>query len=160
LIRTFWFAAFCLSTLGGLLAAKLTSSIAIAEESVMDPTMLGFSRADDTLTKADRLEVAYLLPSARMPSAAMAPRWPTESIAVSQAMPGTDAKTALQPHRASFVTRETVMLPRPRPKIWLAKIRLAKNSHPAKPIVDVKTCSHADRLGAILMSFAGSPPCS
>jgi hypothetical protein len=138
-----------------LLAAKLTSSTAAAEESVMDPTMLGLGRADDTPTKADRLEVAYLLPSARMSSAATNPGLPTESIAVSQVMPRADTETASQPRRASRITRETVMLPRPRPKI-----RLAKNSRPAKPIVDVKTCSHPDGLGAILMSFAGSAPCS
>ena len=155
MIRTFWFAAICLSTLGALLAAKLTLSIASAEESVMDPTTLGLGRADDTLTKADRLEVAYLLPSARMSSAAMNPTLPTESIAVSQVMPRADTKTASQPRRVPHIARETVMLPRPRPKI-----RLAKNSHPAKPIVDVKTCSHPDGLGAILMSFAGPPPCS
>jgi hypothetical protein len=155
LIRTFWFAAICLSTLGGLLATKFTSSIAAAEESVMDPTMLDLGRADDTLTKADRLEVAYLVPSAQMSSAAMNPGLPTESIAVSQVMPRADAKTASQPRRVLHVARETVMLPRPRPKI-----RLAKNSHPAKPIVDVKTCSHPDGLGAILMSFADTPRCS
>jgi hypothetical protein len=138
-----------------LLAAKFTSSIAAAQESVTDPAMLGLGRADDTLTKADRLEAAYLLPSTQFASATMPPGLPTELIAVSQVVPGADTTTASQPRRASYITRDTVMLPRPRPKI-----RLAKNSRPAKPIVDAKACSHPDRLGAIIMSFAGSPPCS
>jgi len=143
LIRIFWFAAICLSALGGLLAAKVTSSIATAEEGVLDPTMLGIGLAGDTAAKADKLKVAYLLPS-RLPSAATNPE------------PGATASS--QRLAISNIDRRSVMLPKPRPKIRL-EIRQAKNSHPAKPAVEVKTCSRPEGLGGLLMSFAGAPRC-
>jgi hypothetical protein len=147
LIRIFWFAAICLSALGGLLAAKVTSSIATAEEGVLDPTMLGIGLAGDTLAKADKLKVAYLLPS-RLPSAATNPE------------PGATASS--QRLATSNIDRRSVMLPKPRPKIKLEVrlgVRQAKNSHPAKPAVEVKTCSRPEGLGGLLMSFAGAPRC-
>ena len=143
MIRIFWFAAICLSALGGLLAAKVTSSIATAEESVLDPTMLGIGLAGDTAAKADKLKVAYLLPS-RLPSAATNPE------------PGATASS--QRLAISNIDRRSVMLPKPRPKIRL-EIRQAKNSHPAKSAVEVKTCSRPEGLGGLLMSFAGAPRC-
>jgi len=151
LIRTFWFAAICLAGLGGLLAGKFTSSIATAEESILDPTMLGLGRSDDTLRKSDRLEVAYLLPSAQLSFAETIPELPTESVLVLRTKPGAIANSQ---HPAPNKKRNGVILPRPRPKI-----RLTKNSHPARPVVDVKTCSQPEGLGGILLSFAGSPRC-
>jgi hypothetical protein len=151
LIRAFWFAAICLAGLGGLLAAKLTSSTATAEESVLDPTMRSLGRADDTLMKTDRLKVAYLLPSARIPSAETIPELPTEPVPVLRTKSGVIAN--LRP-RARSKNRNGVILPRPRPKI-----RLTKNSHPGRLAVDVKTCSQPEGLGGILLSFAGSPRC-
>ncbi len=159
MIRIFWFAAICLSALGGLLAAKVTSSIATAEEGVLDPTMLGIGLAGDTLAKADKLKVAYLLPS-RLPSAATNPESPTESIAVLRPKPGATASS--QRPAISNIDRRSVMLPKPRPKIKLEarlEVRQAKNSHPAKPAVEVKTCSRPEGLGGLLMSFAGAPRC-
>ncbi len=155
MIRIFWFAAICLSALGGLLAAKVTSSIATAEESVLDPTMLGIGLAGDTLAKADKLKVAYLLPS-RLPSAATNPEAPTESIAVLRPKPGATASS--QRLATSNIDRRSVMLPKPRSKARL-EVRQAKNSHPAKPAVEVKTCSRPEGLGGLLMSFAGAPRC-
>jgi len=155
LIRIFWFAAICLSALGGLLAAKVTSSIATAEESILDPTLLGIGLAGDTLAKADKLKVAYLLPS-RLPSAATNPESPTESIAVLRPKPGAPASS--QRLATSNIDRRSVMLPKPRPKIKL-EVRQAKNSHPAKPAVEAKTCSRPEGLGGLLMSFAGAPRC-
>ena len=143
MIRIFWFAAICLSALGGLLAAKVTSSIATAEEGVLDPTMLGIGLAGDTLAKADKLKVAYLLPS-RLPSAATNPE------------PGATASS--QRLAISNIDRRSVMLPKPRPKVRL-EVRQAKNSHPAKPAVEAKTCSRPEGLGGLLMSLAGAPRC-
>jgi hypothetical protein len=134
-----------------LLAAKVTSSIATAEESLLDSTVLGLGRADDTLTKADRLEVAYLAPAAQIPSAKIIPELPTESVSARRAKPGAIANwqlPALNRHRNG------VILPKPRPKI-----RLTRNSHPVRPAVDAKTCSQAEGLGGILLSFAGTPRC-
>ena len=57
-IRTIWIAALCLAGLGGLFATRVTASI--SEEAVRDPDTVGISQRRDTLTKGDRLDVAYL----------------------------------------------------------------------------------------------------
>jgi hypothetical protein len=145
LIRTVWFAAICLAGLGGLLAAKCTP-VASAEESVLDPTLVAVGLGDDTLTKSDKLTVAYVLPSE------IAPERPTESLRRQE--PGENAKTRSQPLAASHPSRRGVLLPKPRPKIKLAKV-----SHPPKPVVEVKTCSQPDGLGGLLLSFSGQPHC-
>jgi hypothetical protein len=134
-----------------LLAAKLTSSTATAEESILDPRMPGLGRADDTLVKADRLEIAYLLPPTRIPSAETMPELTAQSVPVLRTK--STAIANLQP-RTRNRGRNGVMLPRPRPKI-----RLTKNNHPARLAADVKTCSQPEGLGSILLSFAGSPRC-
>lgn len=168
MIRTFWFAAFCLAGLGGVLATKVTASIAFTGESVLDPAMLGEGLAQntltndtltkdaftlDTLTKADRLNVAYLPSAAAIIAEARA-----EPIVVPETKPNADAKAGSQRSAASNAGRTIVMLPRPRPRIRLAKLALAKSSHPAKSVVEVKSCSPPEGLSALLMAFANQPP--
>jgi hypothetical protein len=154
MIRTFWFAAFCLAGLGGVLATRVTASVAITGESVLDPALLSVGLAPDTLSKADRLDVAYYLPSAAPTPAEIFPELPAARVAVLPAKPGARAKASSQPAAAANIDRKSVMLPRPRPKI-----RLAKNTHPPKPIVESKTCAQPEGLGGLLMAFAGTPRC-
>jgi hypothetical protein len=141
MIRTFWFAAFCVAGLGGVLATRVTASMATGE-SVLDPALLSVGLAPDTLSKADRLDVAYYLPYAAPASAEIIPQLAAERVAVLAAKRGANAN------------RKSVMLPRPRPKI-----RFAKNAHPPRPIVESKTCVQLEGLGGLLMAFAGTPRC-
>jgi hypothetical protein len=169
MIRTFWFAAFCLAGLGGLLATRVTASMAFSGESILDPAVLGEGLAQDpltnqtlaidmptrdTLTKADRLDVADLLVAAAMVAEA-----PAQSIAVPETKPDANAGADLQRSAALHVHRTSVMLPRPRPKIRPAKIGLAKISHAAKPVVEVKTCAPPEGLSGLLMALANQPRC-
>jgi hypothetical protein len=162
MIRTFWFAAFCLAGLGGLLATRVTASMAFSSEGVLGPVMLGEALAQDTLTnqtlakdmptqdtltKADRLDVAYLPVVVAMIAEA-----PAESMAVTK--PEANATAGLQRSVALHTHRTSVMLPRPRPKIRPAKI-----SHLAKPVVEVKTCSPPEGLSGLLMALANQPHC-
>jgi hypothetical protein len=164
MIRTFWFAAFCLAGLGGLLATRVTASMAFSSEGVLDLVMLGEALAQDTLTnqtltkdtlvqdtlmKADRLDVAYLPVAVAMIAEA-----PVESLVVPETKPDANAEANLQRPAASHVGRTGVMLPRPRPKIRPAKI-----SHLAKPVVEVKTCTPPEGLSIILMALANQPRC-
>jgi hypothetical protein len=154
LIRTIWFAAICLAGVAGLLAAKFTP-FASAEETVPDPVPMTVGLGDDTLTKSDKLTLAYVLPES-------APDWPTQAIRREE--PADNAKTPFSqplvsqplapPLAASHLNRRVVVLPRPRPKIRLAKI-----SHPPKLVVEAKTCSQPDSLGGLLLSFSGQPHC-
>jgi hypothetical protein len=172
--RTFWFAAFCLAGLGGVLATRVTASMAFSGESVLGPVMLGEGLAQDmptmdtlakdaptldALAKADRLDVAYLTVAA-----AMIPEAPIGSIAVPETKPGADLEVVSQRPAASRVNRTSVMLPRPRPRISLAKTSLAKTSlaktsRSARPVVEVKTCFQPEGLSGLLMAFSGQPRC-
>ena len=169
MIRTFWFAAVCLAALGGLLATRVTASMALTGDSVIDPAMLGEAKdrlrdklqnklqdeltkdalTKDTLTKADRLDIAY-----RQAAAVVIAEAPANSIAVAEMMTGANAKPASQLPLASVGRRTIVMLPKPRPKI-----RLARNIPLARSIAELKTCAQPEGFGGILLSFAGPPHC-
>jgi hypothetical protein len=168
-IRTFWFAAFCLAGLGGLLATRVTASMAFSGESILDPAVLGEALAQetstnqalaidmptrDTLTKADRLDVGYF-PVA----VAMIVEAPAEPMAVPKTKPDANATAGLQRSAALHVHRTSVMLPRPRPKIGPAKTSPIKISHLAKPVVEAKACAPPEGLSGLLMALANQPRC-
>jgi hypothetical protein len=168
MVRTFWFAAFCLAGLGGLLATRVTASMAFPGEGVLDPVMLGEGLAQypqtqvpqnetltrDALTKADRLDVAY--PPVAV---AMMVEAPAQSAGASDAKPDAGAMSGLQRSAALHVHRTGVMLPRPRPKIRPAKTSAAKISHLAKSVAEAKTCSPPEGLNVLLMALANQPRC-
>jgi hypothetical protein len=115
-IRPIWIAALCLAGLGGLFATRVTASI--SEGAVRDPATVGTSFAQDTLAKADRLDLTYLrYPAENIPVA------PTEPIAaeIVPTKPAMSAKTASPRPPSPSVHRNAVMLPKPRPKIRPAK---------------------------------------
>jgi hypothetical protein len=152
MIRTLWFAAFCLAGLGGVLATRVAASMDITGDSVLDPALLSVGLAEDTLSKADKLVVAYQ-PSTVAPTPII-PESPAAPGAVIPAKLGTNAKVSALPLSPANVNRKIVMLPRPRPKI-----RLAKDIHPPKAVVELKTCAQPEGLGGLLMAFAGTPRC-
>jgi hypothetical protein len=172
LIRTFWFAAVCLASLGGLLATRVTASMALTAEGVIDPATRGEGPArdglkdrdestKDTLTKADRLDIAYCPAAAMLIADVQA-----KSIVVAETTPDASATPASQHPVASHGHRPRVMLPRPRPKnattnaITIGNaIRIAKTSRPVVPVLDVKTCAQPEGLSGILMSFSSQPRC-
>ncbi len=149
MIRTVWIAACCLAIIGGLFATKVTASMPSTEETVLDPTTIGTNLVQDTLTKADKLDLTYLNPLAET-----IPVLPTKPIEVLQTKPRANANGRSQRLFNPSANRIAVTLPKPRPKI-----RLSKNNNPAKAAVDLKNCPQPDGLGAILMSFAGSLRC-
>jgi hypothetical protein len=145
LIRTIWIAAFCLAGLGGLFATKVTASI--SEAAVRDPATV-----QDTLTKADRLDLTYLRPPAEN-----VPASPTEPTAaeIVPTKPAAFTKIGNPRPRAPAAHRDAVMLPKPRPKIRPAKH--AKDV--ARASVDMKGCHQQDGLGGLLISWSGAPRC-
>jgi hypothetical protein len=146
-IRPIWIAALCLAGLGGLFATRVTASI--SEGAVRDPATVGTSFAQDTLAKADRLDLTYL-------------RYPAENIPVAPiaaeivpTKPAMSAKTASPRPPSPSVHRNAVMLPKPRPKI-----RPAKNAKDvAKASVDLNACHQQNGLGGMLISLSGAPRC-
>jgi hypothetical protein len=147
MIRTVWISAFCLAVLGGLFASRVTASMPSTEEAVLDPTEISAKLVQDTLTKSDRLDVSYR-------SVETVPALPMESIAVVLTKPRPNTNGGSQHLSGPNANRVSVMLPKPR-----TRIRLAKNNNPAKTTPDSKTCQQPDGLSSILMSFTGSPRC-
>jgi hypothetical protein len=150
LIRTIWIAALCLAGLGGLFATRVTASI--SEATVRDPAMVGADLVQDTLMKADRLDLTCLRPPAEN-----VPAPPTEPIAaeIVPTKPAAFAKIGSPRPRAPGAHRNAVVLPKPRPKIRPAKH--AKNV--ARASVDLKACHQQDGLGGLLISWSGAPRC-
>jgi hypothetical protein len=111
-IRTIWIAALCLAGLGGLFATRVTASI--SEGAARDPATVGTSFAQDTLAKADRLDLTYL----RHP-AENVPAPPTEPIAaeIVPTKPAMSAKIGNPHPPGRSAQRNAVVLPKPRPKI-------------------------------------------
>jgi hypothetical protein len=157
LIRTVWIAAFCLAGLGGTFATRVTASI--SEEAVPNPTTVGASLTQDTLSKADKLNVGYLHCPAESAPGENVPAVPTEPITaeIQPAKPPATAKAAGS-HAPDPGARWTaVMLPKPRPRIRPAKH--AKGVGLARATVDPNTCHQQDGLGGMLISLSGSPRC-
>jgi hypothetical protein len=147
--RTIWIAAVCLAGLGGLFATRVTASI--SEATVRGPATVSTSFMQDTLTKADKLDLTYL----RNPVENI----PTEPILaeIVPTKPATSAKIG-SPHPPGPSARRTpVVLPKPRPKIRPAKN--AKDVGTAKASVDPNACHQQDGLGGILISLSGAPRC-
>ena len=147
MIRTIWLAAFCLACLGGLCASKVTASIYPSEESVPDQPQYQpvVSRAVvvDTLTKSDTAEVA--------PVAEATGSLPIESNdVIAEKSQAPRSKHLAVPN----VHAKSVMLPKKRPKI-----RMAKNANQDNTAIDPKNCSQPDGLSGVLKALAGSSHC-
>src|SRR5213080_1611059 len=70
MMRTVWLATTCLAVLGALAVAKaLTTPVAPIVERQVDETTIGTGLAQDTLTKADRLEITYVRQETRAQTA-------------------------------------------------------------------------------------------
>src|ERR1700675_4147241 len=92
MIRTVWLATICLAVLGALAVGKAlrTPADSIAAEAPTDQMTVGVGLAQDTLSKADRLEITYARPELPARSALQ----PTEPIvpAVTSAPPPVETK--------------------------------------------------------------------
>jgi hypothetical protein len=155
LIRTVWIAAFCLAGLGGTFATRVTASI--SEETVRDPTTVGTNLAQDTLSKADKLNVGYARYPAESAPVQNTSAVPIEPIAaeIEPAKPPAQAWCSHAPDPGA--RRIAVVLPKPRPRIRPAKHE--KDVGLARAMVDPNTCHQQNGLGGMLISLSGSPRC-
>ena len=156
-IRTVWIAAFCLAGLGGTFATRVTASI--SEEAVPDPTTVGTSLMQDTLSKADKLNVGYARHPAESAPVENIPAVPAEPIAaeIEPAKPPATAKAGCSYAPDPGARRTAVVLPKPRPRIISAKHE--KDVGLARATVDPNTCHQQDGLGGMLISLSCTPRC-
>ena len=158
-MRTVWLATICLAVLGALAVGKAlrTPADSIAAEALTDQMTVGVGLAQDTLSKADKLNVGcYPAESAPVENI---PAVPTEPIAaeIEPAKPPATAKAGSSHAPDPVARRAAVVLPKPRPRIRPAKH--AKNVGLARATVDPNTCHQQDGLGGMLISLSGSPRC-
>jgi hypothetical protein len=92
MIRTVWLTAICLAVLSALAAGKalMTRADSVVAERPTDLTTIGAGLTQDTLRKADRLEITYVRQEVPAPSALQ----PTEPVipAVSSVSPAVENK--------------------------------------------------------------------
>jgi hypothetical protein len=92
MIRTVWLATICLAMLGGLAVGKalMTRSDAVTTERPTDLTTVGAGLTQDTLSKADRLQITYVRQGVPAPTVLQ----PTEPVvpAVSSVTPAVENK--------------------------------------------------------------------
>jgi hypothetical protein len=93
MIRTVWLATICLAVLVSLAVGKalMTRADSVTTERPTDPTTVGAGLTQDTLSKADRLQITYVRQEVPAPSALQ----PTEPVvpAVASVTPAAENKT-------------------------------------------------------------------
>jgi hypothetical protein len=136
-IRTVWFAAFCLAGLGGVFATTVTASMSPTEPQVSAAAVHDDSGSVDTLATVDRDGIAY-----RQPLAARAPDLVTASIA-----PGSGASAS--PKRLAHS--------KARPRVKVAKTGTAAGA--ARAAVASRGCVASENANGRALAFAAAPPC-
>ena len=164
MIRTIWLATICLAVLGTLAVGKAV--VTRANSSVIgqptDQRTVGIDLTQDTLSKADRLEIAYV----RREMPAVSALQPSEPIAPPIAMVNSPAATQIvarhwhDPNALSsgikrIQTKQTASNKKSRTDDGKSN-QAADRSKPAEP---VKPCSRPGAVGDLLRSLNLSPAC-
>ena len=164
MIRTIWFATICLAVLGTLAVGKaaITRAYSSVIRQPMDQRTVGTDLTQDTLSKADRLEIAYVrreMPaaSALQPSEPIAPPVtlvlpPAASQIVSRHWHDPNAvSSATKPKH----TKQTASNKKSNANDGKSN-QAADRSKPAEP---VEPCSRPGAVGDLLRSLNLSPAC-
>jgi hypothetical protein len=154
MIRTVWLATICLAVLGALAVGKAlrTPADSIAAEAPTDQMTVGVGLAQDTLSKADRLEITYARPELPARSALQ----PTEPIvpAVTSAPPPVETKI-IRRHWHDPNAKQAG--PNKKSKTIDRKGNQAADR--SKPTEPMKPCSRPGAFGDFLRSLNLSPAC-
>jgi hypothetical protein len=164
MIRTLWLATICLAVLGTLAVGK--AAITRAYSPVIGPPTdqrtVGIDLTQDTLRKADRLEIAYV--RREMPAAsALQPSEPIAPPVASAHPPAAGQIVARHWHDPNAVSSGTrrkqtkqAASNKKRKTDEGKSNQAADRSKPAEP---VKPCSRPDAVGDLLRSLNLSPAC-
>jgi hypothetical protein len=153
-IRTVWLAVLCFSGVVAVVATNAgtptpppTVGASPQQTTVADP----FSR--DTLTKADKLEIAYV----------------RDPVAVEQIMRVTMASDGILPPRLSPTATQKIVRPRhhakkppivsPDRRIKIRESKKSKNVERGKVTVELRSCRRPEGIAGLLRAFSLSPEC-
>jgi hypothetical protein len=165
MIRTIWLATICLAILGTLAVGRavMTHAYSSVPEEPTDRTTVGIGLAQDTLVKADRLEITYVRPE--MPAAALASQ-PAESLVPAVASVPLPATNQIISRHWNDLTAVSTATKQKQAKQTASskksKIEDRKSNQAAdrpKPAEPVKPCSRSGAVGDLLRSLNLSPAC-
>jgi hypothetical protein len=165
MIRTIWLATICLAVLSTLAVGKalMTHADSPVAERPTDQTTVGTGLVQDTLSKADRLEITYVRQEMPAPSALQ----PAELIvpAVSSPTPPVANKIISRHWRdpnafsASAAKTEQTRQTAPDKKSKTVDRKGNQAADRSKPADPVKPCGRPGAFGGLLRSLNLSPAC-
>ena len=164
MMRTVWLATTCLAVLGALAVAKaLTTPVMAIVERQVDETTVSTGLAQDTLTKADRLEITY----ERQETPAQPALHPTEPFIppVPTIVPPVETKIISRHwHDPNATTSSAAKSKQPKQTVAIKKGKSVdpKGNRAAdrfKPVEPVKPCNRTGAFGDLLRSLNLSPAC-
>ena len=165
MIRTVWLTIAGLAVLGALLVGKAVKTpIALAVETSMNVATIGTSLAQAPLTKADRLEFAYVRQETPAQSA-LPPTQPSIS-PVATIVPPVETKIISRHWHDANATTSSVGKPnQPAPMVASKKgksvdPKVSRAADRSKPTGNAKkTCKQTGAVGDFLRSLNLSPAC-
>ena len=160
MMRTVWLATTCLAVLGALAVAKaLTTPVAPIVERQVDETTVSTGLAQDTLTKADRLEINYV----RQETPAQLALHPTEPFIppVPTIVPPVETKIISRHwHDPNATPLSAARSKQAREAVATKKGKsVDQAADRSKPIEPVKPCNRTGAFGDLLRSLNLSPAC-
>lgn len=158
MIRTAWLAVVCLSGLGAMVAI-MNAGMSTPPPTVgasPEQTTVGNTFSQDTLTKADKLEIAHVRDAAIVEPATLATKAPDE---ISPQPPSSTAtpKIASQHwHGPNGKKSAAVSLSR---RIKSQEPKKSKNVERGKATVDLRACRRPEGFAGLLRALNLSPGC-
>ncbi len=165
MIRTVWLAIACLAVLGALGIGKaLTTPVAPATAEIpFDGTTIGADFGQETLTKADRLEIAYVPPDPLAPSV-LQPTEPLRSAISSTAQQAETKIISRHWHDPNAPVSSTAKTKRTKQALTDRKSRpdLKRNqtADRVKSTEQPRSCNRTGPFNEFLKSLNLSPPCA
>src|SRR5258708_7180280 len=154
MIRTAWLDAFCLAGLGAVVAIEIGATPAPSLiEAALDQTTIGTGSGQDTLTKADKLEISYVRQAVEIKPVGLSAKVPPET---SLPSPTPITKIASRHWHDPNAKSIPATTPHQKPSGKESK-KGAKGDRPKATAV-VKPC-RSDAFGGLLRSLKLSPEC-
>jgi hypothetical protein len=160
MIRTVWLAIICLAVLSALAVAKAlkTPADAIVAERPTDQMTVGTGLAQDTLSKADRLEITYVRQEI-LPQSAMQPTKPF-ILAVSSTTLPIETKISSRHWHDPNATSLPPTKAKQAKQTGTNKSKIGgQAADRSKPTEPMKPCSRPGAFGDFLRSLNLSPAC-
>ena len=158
MIRTVWLAIICLAVLSALAVGKAlkTPADAIVAERPTDQMTVGTGLAQDTLSKADRLEITYVRQEI-LPQSAMQPTKPFIPAVSSTMLPIETKISSRHWHDPNATTSSAAKSKQPKKTVAAKKANQAADR--SKLVEPVKPCDRTGAFGDLLRSLNLSPAC-